>query len=238
MTYVDGFVVAVPTANKQKYIEHAEAALDLFKEFGVTRMVEGWGDEVPRGEINDLYGAVQAKEDETVLFSWVEYPDKATRDSAGQKMMSDPRMEQAGPMPFDGKRMIYGGFELLNETGPGGDCGYIDGIVMPVPTANKADYRAYCIKFDAIFREYGATRVVDTWGHDVPDGKLTDFNRAAKRKPDETVAFGWVEWPSKAVRDAAWAKLMTDERMMAAGSDRPFDGKRMMFGSFVPVVDH
>ena len=93
MTYVDGFVVAVPTANKQRYIDHAKGALDLFKEFGATRMVEGWGDDVPRGEVNDLYGAVQAKDDETVLFSWVEYPDKAARDSAGEKMMSDPRME-------------------------------------------------------------------------------------------------------------------------------------------------
>ena len=69
MTYVDGFVVAVPTANKQKYIDHAEGALDLFKEFGAVRMVEGWGDDVPRGEVNDLYGAVQAKDDEAVLFS-------------------------------------------------------------------------------------------------------------------------------------------------------------------------
>ena len=104
MTYVDGFVVAVPTANKQKYVDHAEGALHLFKEFGATRMVEGWGDDVPRGEVNDLYGAVQATADETVLFSWVEYPDKATRDGAGQKMMSDPRMETMGDMPFDGQR--------------------------------------------------------------------------------------------------------------------------------------
>ena len=112
MTYVDGFVVAVPTANQQRYVAHAEGALALFKEFGVARMVEGWGDDVPRGEINDMYGAVQAKADETVLFSWVEYPDKATRDAAGEKMMSDPQM-QAMKMPFDGSRLIYGGFETL-----------------------------------------------------------------------------------------------------------------------------
>lgn len=237
MTYVDGFVVAVPTANKQRYIDHAEKALDLFKEFGVTRMVEGWGDDVPRGEVNDLYGAVQAKDDETVLFSWVEYPDKATRDAAGQKMMTDPRMKEAGEMPFDGQRMIYAGFELLNEAGPGGDCGYVDGIVIPVPAANKEAYRAFCTTVDAAFLEHGAARVVDTWGDDVPDGKVTDFHRAAKVEEGETVAFGWVEWPSKDVRDAAWEKLMGDARLAAAGSSRPFDGRRMMFGSFIPVVD-
>lgn len=236
MTYVDGFVVAVPTANKQQYIAHAESALPLFKEFGVVRMVEGWGDDVPHGQVNDLWGAVQATQDETVLFSWVEYPDKATRDAAGQKMMSDPRMAAMGDMPFDGKRMIYAGFEMLHEDGAGGDCGYIDGVVIPVPMANKDSYRAFCTTIDAAFREHGATRVVDTWGNDVPDGKVTDFRRATKIEAGETVVFGWVEWPSKAVRDAGWETLMRDPRM-APGQERPFDGKRMMFGSFVPVVD-
>ena len=236
MTYVDGFVVAVPTANKQKYIDHAEGALDLFKEFGATRMVEGWGDDVPRGEVNDLYGAVQAKDGETVLFSWVEYPDKATRDAAGQKMMSDPRMEKMGEMPFDGSRMIYGGFELLHEAGGGGSCGYIDGVVLPVPQDKKDAYRTFAQTSAAAFLDHGATRVVDTFGNDVPVGKITDFHRAAKVHDGEAVAFGWIEWPSKQVRDTAWERLMSDERL-SAGGDRPFDGKRMMFGAFVPVVD-
>lgn len=236
MTYVDGFVVAVPTANKQKYIDHAEGALDLFKEFGAVRMVEGWGDDVPRGEVNDLYGAVQAKDDEAVLFSWVEYPDKATRDAAGQKMMSDPRMEKMGEMPFDGSRMIYGGFEVLHEAGDGGQCGYVDGLVLPVPQDKKDAYRAFAQTTAAAFLDHGATRVVDTFGNDVPVGKITDFHRAAKVHDGETVAFGWIEWPSKQVRDTAWERLMSDERL-SAGGDRPFDGKRMMFGAFVPVVD-
>ena len=236
MTYVDGFVVAVPTANKQRYIDHAEGALALFKEFGVVRMVEAWGDDVPHGQVNDLWGAVQATADETVLFSWIEYPDKTTRDAAGQKMMSDPRMEALGEMPFDGKRMIFGGFELLHEDGGGGDCGYIDGIVMPVPAANKAAYLTFCTTIDAAFREHGATRVIDCWGDDIPDGKVTDFRRAAQAEEGDAIVFGWVEWPSKAVRDAGWERLMQDERM-APGQDRPFDGKRMMFGSFVPIVD-
>ncbi len=106
MTYVDGFLVAVPNANKEAYRQQAEGAVPMFKRLGATRLVEGWGDDVPRGEVNDLYGAVQARGDETVLFSWIEYPDKATRDEAGRKMMEDPRMEDMPEMPFDGQRMV------------------------------------------------------------------------------------------------------------------------------------
>ena len=106
MTYVEGFVVAVPTANKEAYRKHAADAAHLFKEFGVARMVECWGDDVPDGKVNDFKGAVQAKDDETVVFSWFEYPDKATRDAASAKMMADPDMQGDHDMPFDGKRMF------------------------------------------------------------------------------------------------------------------------------------
>jgi uncharacterized protein YbaA (DUF1428 family) len=112
MAYVDGFVAAVPAAAKQDYIKHAREAAELLREWGATRIVENWGDDVPPGQHTDFMRAVQAKPDEIIVFSWVEYPDKATRDAAGQKMMSDPRM-QAMTMPFDGARMIYGGFETL-----------------------------------------------------------------------------------------------------------------------------
>ena len=112
MLYIDGFVAAVPKASKQAYIDHARKASELFKEWGATRCVETWGDDVPKGEQTDFLRAVAAKPDEVIVFSWIEYPDKATRDAAGQKMMSDPRM-QAMTMPFDGARMIYGGFETL-----------------------------------------------------------------------------------------------------------------------------
>ena len=114
MTYVDGFVAAVPAANKADYIKHAREAGALFKEWGATRVVETWGDDVPAGQQTDFMRAVQAKPDEIIVFSWVEYPDKATRDAVGQKMMTDPRM-QAMKMPFDGARMIYGGFNALFE---------------------------------------------------------------------------------------------------------------------------
>jgi hypothetical protein len=115
MTYVDGFVIAVPTANKQKFIDRANAGDSVFMDLGATRILECWGDEVPKGKQTDFRRAVKAKEDETVLFSWVEWPDKATRDDAMGKMealmKTDDRMNpEKNPMPFDGARMIYGGF--------------------------------------------------------------------------------------------------------------------------------
>ncbi len=116
MSYIDGFVAAVPTANKQQYLEHAEKASEVFKEFGALKVVETWGDEVPDGDVTSFPMAVKAKSDESVVFSWVIWPSKAVRDEAWQKMMEDSRMQpQNNPMPFDGKRLIYGGFNLLLE---------------------------------------------------------------------------------------------------------------------------
>ena len=116
MAYVDGFVASVPAANKEAYRKHAAEAAVLFKEFGATRIVECWGDDVPRGKLTDFSKAVQAKEDEVVVFAWIEYPSREVRDAAHQKMMNDPRMQAMGEMPFDGKRMIYGGFTpILDE---------------------------------------------------------------------------------------------------------------------------
>ena len=86
MSYIDGFVIAVPTANKEKFIEHAEKADNLFKELGARRILECWGNDVPDGKLTDFRKAVQAKEDETVVFSWIEWPDKATRDAAMARM--------------------------------------------------------------------------------------------------------------------------------------------------------
>jgi uncharacterized protein YbaA (DUF1428 family) len=115
MSYIDGFVIAVPKANKQKFIDHAHMADSMFIEMGARRVIECWGDDVPDGKLTDFRMAVKATEDEDVIFSWIEWPDKATRDKAYAVMMDpntkDPRVDQAkNPMPFDGKRMIYGGF--------------------------------------------------------------------------------------------------------------------------------
>ena len=236
MAYVDGFVVAVPAANKDAYRKQAADAAPLFKEFGVRRHVEAWGDDVPDGKVTDFRGAVKATPDEVVVFSWFEYPDRATRDAANEKIMSDPRMKQMGEnMPFDGKRMIYGGFASLLDEGAGGAMGYLDGVLVAVPSDSKADYRAFAAEHAALFKEYGARRVVDAWGDDVPDGKVTDFKGAVKAEAGETVVFSWVEWPSKEARAAAWGKMMQDPRMGAL--KMPFDGKRVVYGGFAPLLD-
>ncbi|MFG6109350.1 DUF1428 domain-containing protein [Stenotrophomonas nematodicola] len=118
MAYIDGFVIAVPTANREAFLKHAQMGDAICIEHGATRVVECWGDDVPHGKQTDFYRAVEAKDDETVLFSWIEWPDKATRDAGMQKMMEDPRMNpENNPMPFDGKRMIYGGFVPVVELG-------------------------------------------------------------------------------------------------------------------------
>jgi len=112
MSYIDGCVIAVPTSNKNSYFEHAQLAAALFKEHGAIRVADYWGSDVPHGETTDFFRAVQAKQDETIVFSWIEWPDKPTRDTGMQKVMDDPRMQDM-TMPFDGKRMIFGGFEQL-----------------------------------------------------------------------------------------------------------------------------
>jgi uncharacterized protein YbaA (DUF1428 family) len=238
MTYVEGFVVAVPTANKETYRKHAAEAAPLFQEFGATRMVEAWGDDVPDGKVTDFKGAVQAKEDETVVFSWFEYPSKAVRDAANEKMMSDPRMEKMGEsMPFDGQRMIFSGFESIVDEKAGGQGNYVDGFVLPVRDGNKSAYLDLAKKAAAKFKEYGAVRVVEGWGDDVKDGKVTDFKRAVKAEQGENVVFSWIEWPDKATRDAGWAKMMADPDMQPDKDNMPFDGQRMFWGGFASLVD-
>ena len=107
---------------------------------------------------------------------------------------------------------------------------YIDGFVIPVPTGKKDAYLALAAKMATMFKEWGATRIVECWSNDVPDGKVTDFKRAVKAEDNEAVVFSWIEWPSKAVRDAGNEKMMKDPRMNP--EDMPFDGKRMIFGGF------
>ncbi len=117
MSYIDGFVIPVPAGNKQAYRDMAAKAWPLFQEFGAARMVECWGDDLPEGKVTDFKGAVKAEPGETVVFSWVIYPSKAVRDEANKKMREDPRMKAFADMPFDGKRMIFGGFTILLDTG-------------------------------------------------------------------------------------------------------------------------
>ena len=114
---------------------------------------------------------------------------------------------------------------------------YVDGFVAAVPVANREIYRQYCTDAAAVFREHGALRVVECWQDDVAHGKLTDFFMAVQAKDDEAILFSWIEWPSKEARDSGWAALMADPRMDPVKNPMPFDGKRMIYGGFAPLVD-
>ena len=114
MTYVDGFVAAVPTANREIYKKHAEAAAVVFKEHGAVKVVECWGNDVPDGTTTSFAMAVKRKEDETVVFSWITWPSRKVRDEGMKKAMADPRLQpDRNPMPFDGKRLIFGVLKLF-----------------------------------------------------------------------------------------------------------------------------
>jgi uncharacterized protein YbaA (DUF1428 family) len=236
MTYIEGFVVAVPESNRDAYRKHAADAAPMFLDIGVRRHIETWESNVPEGKVTDFRKAVGAKPEEKVVFAWFEYPDRATRDSANQKMMADPRMEAMGrDMPFDGKRMIMGGFDAIVEVGePGGS--YTDGFVVPVPEANREAYRAMAAKMAKVFRAHGANRVIEAIADDVSHGEVTDFYRAVKAEDGETVVFSFIEWPDKPTRDEAWAKIMADESLKPEG-EMPFAGQRMFWGGFENVFD-
>ncbi|MFL6739581.1 MAG: DUF1428 domain-containing protein [Sphingomicrobium sp.] len=236
MTYFEGFVVPVPEANKEAYRKSAADAAPLFKELGVTRHFEAWDSDVPEGKTTDFRTAVAAKPDEKVVFSWFEYPDKAARDAANEKMRSDDRMKELGAnMPFDGKRMIMGGFDAIVEEGSG-QGGYTDGFVVPVPEGKRDAYREMAAKMAKVFRQHGANRVVEAFTDDVPKGEVTDFYRAVKAEGDEKVVFSFIEWPDKETRDKAWQAIMADESLKPEG-EMPFAGQRMFWGGFEPIFD-
>ena len=103
---------------------------------------------------------------------------------------------------------------------------YVDGFVVAVPTKNKDIYEAHAKKAATIFKEYGALKLVECWGEDVPEGKITSFPMAVQCKPDETVVFSWIVWPSRQVRDKGWEKIMANPRMQPDVNPMPFDGGR------------
>ena len=232
MAYIDGFVIPVITADKQAFLDHARRVDKFFIEYGALRVVEGWGDDVPVGKVTDFARAVQTSDGESVVFSWIEWPDKATRVAAFKAMESNAAM-MAEPMPFDGKRMIFGGFAPIVDAKGAGATGYIDGFVTPVTPGNRKTYVAMAEKVAAKFLAHGAVRSSENWGDDVPDGKVTDFRRSVKAEADEAIVFSWVEWPDKAVRDAGWEKMRADPDMWPEAM--PFDGKRMVSGGFAPI---
>lgn len=241
MPYIDGFVLAVPTDNKQKFTDHAALGDAAFMDHGAARILECWQDNVPEGKVTDFFGAVDAKSDESVVFSWIEWPDKATRDEMYANMenitKTDERFSpEKNPMPFDGQRMIWGGFTPIVEEGEGRHDSYVQGFIVPVRGDKREAYRKMAADVWDMFREYGALRVVEAWDDDVPEGKVTDFRRAVKAEADEKVVFSFMEWPSREVCDEAAEKMMKDERMQMPEGEMPFDPQRMVYGGFQPVV--
>lgn len=112
---------------------------------------------------------------------------------------------------------------------------YVDVMMAAVPTARKAEYTEFCLKMAEVFRRHGALDVTDVWGHEVPVGKTNCLNTAVLKKDDETVAAGWITWPSKEARDAGFGAAMADPDM--ANAQMPYDGARMIFGGFMPVTE-
>ena len=114
---------------------------------------------------------------------------------------------------------------------------YLDGFLVPVPESKRDEYKAMAAKAAAVFRDYGATRVVEAWGDDIKKGTTNDFYTAVIAEEGEQAVFSWIEWPSKEVRDEAWPKIMEDERLKPDHANMPFDGKRMIYGGFAPIID-
>ncbi len=236
MTYFEGLVVPVRQSDKEAYRAHAQRFASIAPDFGIQRIVECWADEVPHGEVTDFYRAVRANEDETVVFSFFQYASNTDRQQANEKFRNDPRM--AGLMtglPFDSTRMIFGGFHPIVDMGnePGH---YINGFIAPVLRENQEAYRAMTEQQASIFLEYGALRLVQAWGDDVPKGKVTDFRASVRADENEEIVLAFIEWPSKEASTEAWDKIMKDDRMQPRG-DPPFDGKRMFWGGFDVLLD-
>lgn len=239
MAYYDGYVTAVSIENKAAFLDYTGIGDPAFIEHGATRVVECWGDDVTRGNVTDFPMAVDARADEAIVFSWIEWPDKATRDKAWAALMNpsspDPRIHpDHNPMPFDGKRMIYGGFEGIVAKGDHARFPYVQGFMVPVPTAKREAYTKMAGEAWDMFTDFGALAVLEAWGTDVPHGTDTDFYRAVKATPEESVVFSYMIWPSReACREAAQKMSEAD---MPADFEMPFDGRRMVWGGFEPVL--
>lgn len=205
---------------------------------GAVRVVETWAEDVQPGKVTDLLRAVNATPAETVVFSWIEWPDRATSDAAWQDMMSDPAIgAQMGEMPLDGSRMIFGSFAPLIAEGSDRDAGYYQGFVTPVPSGKKAAYEALALSaWTEMFQPNGCLGSFENWGDDVPRGKQTDLYRAVDATDDEVIVFSWTAWPDRATCDAA-AQAMQTAMEGQEMPEMPFDGMRMIWGGFSVLFD-
>src|SRR3546814_342677 len=151
---------------------------------------------------SDVCSSDLSREDESIVFSWIEWPDKATRQAMADRideiMKSDERFNpEKNPMPFDGARMIYGGFDPVVQEGASTPDPYVQGFILPVSEGNKEAYREAAMGMWEIMKDHGATRIIEAWQDDVPKGKQTDFFRATKAESGEAVVFTFVEWSSR-----------------------------------------
>lgn len=235
MAYISAAVIAAPTEGRDPYVAFAREMAPMIRGLGALRVVDAWGDDVPKGKRTDMHRAVEATPQETPVFSWIEFTDAEAARSC-MEAMSAPPAEDAPPMemPFDGARMIYGEFEALSDHGAPTPGSYVDAALIPVATAAREAYAARASELGGLFLAAGALRVFDGWGAYVPEGKRTDMRRAVALEAEETVALGFIEWPSKEARDAAWGKLMSDPMLAASPVG---DMGRAIFGAFAPLVD-
>ncbi len=237
MAYFQGFIIPVPETNRESYLKMARESVPLFTDYGAQRIVECWGCDVPRGEITDMYGAVNAEKSENIVFSWIDWGTKEGFYKAHHDMGSDERMEEPSEMPFDGMRMIYSGFEIVGESGTSGPTGYVQGYVAPVPKEKREAFADMCKTMRDIAIDNGALHAVDGWAAGIKNGTVTDFKQAVKAEAGEAIAFGYAEWPSKEAFDQGSVKMRQDKRMPSPGADMPMDGKRLIYGGFEVMLD-
>jgi uncharacterized protein YbaA (DUF1428 family) len=238
MAYFQAFLIPVPESRKDAYSRMAHDVAPLFQEYGAERIVECWDDEVPRGQTTDMYRAVRAEAGERVVFSWIDWASREACDKAHDQMMSDERMQDPpDAMPFDGMRLTFAGFETLGAAGAGGSTGYVAGYVAPVRRERRKAFADMCATMRDVAIRCGALYAVDGWAENIEDGTLTDFKRAVKAESGEAVAFGYVEWASKAAWDQGSARMRQDDDRPPSGADLPLDGKRLIHGGFSVLLD-
>ncbi|WP_134727045.1 DUF1428 domain-containing protein [Paracoccus luteus] len=239
MPYYTGSVTPVPKANKDTYLQSLRRSWPLMQKRGAVRMVETWAEDIQPGKRTDFLRAVQAGDDEAVVFAWVEFPDKATADAAWADIMQNPdEMAQAmGDAQYDGKRMIFGGFETFVADGTDKG-GFYTGFLTPVPQANKAAFAKMAKSaWEEEFQPRGCLGNYESWGVDVPRGKRTDMYRAVDAQDGEVVVMSWCAWPDRAACEEAWRGMQAGMEAGQDMPDMPFDGKRMIWAGFDTLFD-
>ena len=238
MTYIDAYLLAVAKDKVDAYRDLARRSAPLWEEFGAIGYLECLADDAPYGELTSFPRAVMARDDETVVLSWIMYPSREARDTGSKAAMSDPRMaEMMQTMPVDGKRMIFGGFAPIVEHQLGAEgVGYVDGFVTSAPRSRLHEYKDLANLGAQVWTDHGALSYVECMADDVPYGELTSFPRAVQAGPDDVVFFSWATYRDRETRDAVGRKVMADPRLSGDMDKMPFNAKTMIYGGFVPIV--